>query len=765
VTAISSVAYAVLVAAAPFPASNRVVRVFSTNPIRQVQEFSTSEPDYVSFGERTRLFDTLAAMAEGSANVIVGGQPLHLVGLRVTPSFWPTLGIHPLAGRAFLPSEAEGQPAAVVMLSEGLWARQYGSNPAIVGSVIDVDGVSHTVVGIAAQDVGFSTTIDLWRPFTPDRSEDQRGDRRVDVVGRLKPGVTLEQANAELGAVAAGLARDYPESDRDWGARAVPIGDWIVSQTLRRRVTILLAAVTMLLLVACANVATLQVARAASRVREIAVRLALGASRARLLRQMTTEGLLLTVVGSVIGVLLAWMLVRGAATWLPATMPRAGAVTMNAWVLAAALGAVGVTVLVTGLLPAAIAARASIALALTQAGRSPAGQARQHVRQALVGVQVALATTLVIAAALVAQSLAKLEAVPLGIADPDRVLIARVPRANITEDAQPAEMAFFERLMSEVRALPGVREVGIVSEVPLGAMDTQMPIVSVPREPAVPEKGMQASWRLITAGYLRAMGIPLLRGELFAPSHDVGRRVILNDTAVRRLWPSGADPIGRQVKIGNGQTLTVIGVVGDVRQNELGKEPTPTMYFSAARFLWPTMALVVRTSVDPATLGAALRDVVRRVDPLQPIFDVSSMRTVIRDSSAEPRVSSVLLMCFAGLALLLAGTGVAGVVAYSIAQRLPELAVRLALGASPRHVVRHVMKGGLLVCVAGVAVGALAALAVGQLLASVLFGIRPNDPITIVSTVGVLLAIAALASWLPARRAARVDPCVALKAD
>jgi predicted permease len=765
VTTVASVTWAVLLATLPFREPQRVVRVWDTNLARDLTSFSSSVPNYASLRERTRLLSSVAAMRSAAVNLTGGGTPQHINALRASANLWQTLGLQPIAGRSFVAEEDLPGQARVVMISEGLWARRFGSDPGVIGRAVDIDGTPHVIVGVAPQDVGFATDVDIWLPLAPNLAEERRGDRQLGLVGRLAPGVTLSQATAELDSIAQALAREFPNDDEGWGLRLESAGDWIAPRTLRQRITVLAVAVLLLLLVACANVATLQMASATIRVREISVRLALGASRARVLRQMVTEGLALSALGGGLGVGLAWAMVRAADRWLPSSLPRVDAVTMNLPVLTIAVLAIVATVVGTGLLPAAVGARAGIALALSRGGRTSTGDSRQRVRHMLVGLQVALATMLAVSAALVSQSLMRLGQVPLGFDDPEHVLIARVSRDSATEEDQDRNLAFYDSVLRDVRGLPGVVDAGMTSEVPFGELDTQMPLRPIPRSPRVPESGVQASWRLIDDGFLRTMRIPTTRGRVFGPGHETEKWLVLSETLARSLWPDGEDPVGRRVAIGNGQLFTIIGVVGDVRQRELSESPTATMYWSASRFLWPTMTLVIRTSVDATSMISAVRAAVLHVDPAQPLFDLRTMASVVRANAAQPRFNAMLLLAFAGMALLLAATGIVGVVTCAAASHMPELAVRLALGSSPSGVVRHVMRGGLSVSTLGVAVGLSAALIAGRVISSFLFGVDPDDVLTFAAMGAALLGVALLACWVPAHRASRIDPAMVLRGD
>ena len=761
VTAVFTVVHAVLLAPLPYGDPGRVVSLRDNNLARGIDDFSASMPNFHSW-EAARSFSRLAALRGADSNLTQGGEPEHVNGLAVSACFWDVLGLPPVAGRAFVAADDTPGQAPVAMISEGLWKRRYGGDPALLGRTIDVNLVPRVVIGIAPQDAGFSSDIDLWLPlgFDPEADE-SRGDRRLAVLGRLAPGVTLEQAQAEMRTLASRLDREFPEANKGWSVRVLPVRDWIVSAEVAQRLRIVLAAVALLLLVAATNVANLQVARALGRMRDMGVRLALGASRARLVRQMVTENLLLAAAGGALGLGLAWLGVRAAAA-LPESIPRRDALALDLPVLLVAAFSVGATALLAGLLPAFVAARSSVRDALQQAGRT-ATAGRSPARLALVAAQVALATTLVVAAALLSQSLVRLQRVALGFGDPDHLLTAHLTRPVTTDEMYARSMAFYDALLEEIRALPGVAAAGLTSEVPFGAQTTEMPVVPAGRSTDVPEESVQANWRIATADYFKTMQIPVRRGRAFEPRREHHRNMILSEGLARRLWPGGEDPIGRQVQLGNRQTYTIVGVVGDVRQLGLALDPTPTMYMSPSWTILPTMTLVVRTHGDPAMLVRAVRQAATRLDPNQPVSDFQTMGAAVAANAAAPRLNAVLLASFAGLALVLAVVGIGGVVAFSVGQRTRELAVRLALGASPGQAVRHVMRDSLPVCAAGVLCGIAAALAVGRALSSVLYGVGERDPLTLLATAAALFAAAVLACWLPARRASRISPSLTLR--
>ncbi len=763
-TTIFSLVHAVLLAPLPYREPDRVVNVAETNLPRGVDEFAVSMPNFLSWEERARGFTALAALREVSVNLSGEGGAERLYGIAASADLFDVLGLPLVAGRAFTAEEDRPGGGAVVILGERLWRRRFGGDRALLGRAIRIEGAPRTVVGIAPQDVGFSTAVDLWLPLAPDPAVYGRGDRRLLVLGRLAPGVTPARAAAEMAALAAALGREFPDSNQGWGTLVQPARDWIVRPELRARLLVLLAAVGVLLLVACANVANLQVARATARRREIGVRRALGASPARVVRHLMTECLVLAALGGALALALAWGAVQGAAAALPASMPRLAAVTLSWPVAAAALVLTGLTAVAFGLLPSLLAGGADVLGALQQGGRSAVDARRTPVREALVVSQLALATMLVVAAALLTQSFWRLQGVALGF-QPDRLVTARISFPDWgDEEYHEEDLVLLTALLDEIRTLPGVVSAGMSSEIPLGDFDTTM--AAVPRRIAPGgDEGTQAHWRTVTPDYLPALGVPLRRGRWFEQSGESHRSVLLAEALARRLWPDGTDPVGHQVWLSNGQAYNVVGVVGDARQLGLAEDVTPTIYMSHTWAILPTMNLIVRTDGDPDALAGALRRVAARLSPDRPFFDVRTMSAVIATSVAQPRLQALVVALFAGAGLLLAAIGVAGVVAYGVAQRTPELAVRAALGASPRRVLRHVLDRGLGLCVAGVAIGALLAYALGAGLQDLLYGVRAEAPATYAVTALTLVVVGLLACWLPGRRATRISPSLALRGE
>jgi predicted permease len=595
--------------------------------------------------------------------------------------------------------------------------------------------------------------------LTLDPSRENRSDHHVVVLGRLKPGVSAGQAEADLNRVAVQLEREFPNSNRDWRVRLAPALDWIVNRETRSALLVLLVAVGLLLLVACINVANLLLARASSRVQELGIRQALGAGRWRLVRQLATESLVLACAGGGAGICVAFFGVQGLRAILPANLPRAAQLSLDLPVLAAAVALTFVTGLVFGLAPAWVAWRLNVQASIRQA-RGASGSGRLRLRQALVAGEFALASMLVASAGLLLASFGHLQAVDPGF-QAQNVLTACIslPTATYTRDRA---LAFQHDLERELSATPGIVAAGIVRNVPLGGNGGDMSVGS--NGAPASEQKISAEFQMATRGYFQALRIPLRRGRLFDDrDQDPARSTLLSEGLARRLWPDGRDPIGRQVWYGDNPPFTVVGVVADVRQLALAEAPAPVAYVPS--WFLRDFFVVLRAPGEPAQLAATLRRTVARLDPALPIFDVRPLGALLDEDSTRYRLNAFLTGSFALLALALGAVGVAGVVSYSVIRRTPEMAIRMALGATPERVVRAVTANGLRVCLIGLAAGLVGAAALGRTMAGLLYQVRPDDPVIFGAVAAALLGTALLSSWIPARRIAHIDPVAALRKE
>jgi len=761
-TAIYSIVHAVLLRPLPYAQPDRLVRIWETNAPLKISGFSASALNFLSWQERSRSFEALAVIRGSAANLTGDGEPERVVANMVSSDFWKMTGIRMVAGRTFTRDEATAGNDRVAIVSERLWRGRYGGDPAIIGRTIAVNAEQRVVVGIAPQDVGHTADSDLWTPLVINPAEENRGNHVVTALGKLRPGISVTEAEAELNVVAEGLERDFPESNKDWRVRLRPVKEWIVDSDSRVRLYILMTAVGLLLLVACANVAGLLVTRATARSQEFGVRMALGAGRTRLIRQLITESLLLAAIGGGVGVIVALGAIHWLAIKAPDQLPRSSNLTLDWPVFIFAFVLTIVVGVLFGLAPSWSARRADIHSTLRSSGRGTTG-AGAMLRLWLVGGQVAVATVLVVAALLLIQSFDRLQRVDAGF-KPDHLLTVTINLPEAKYSTAEKAGAFYDALLSEIQAMPGVVSAGVTSGIPMAGGNTSMPIISTPRPAGVPEQGVQAWWRMATADYLKTMQIPLKRGRFFTVNDRHPPPIILSERLVPQLWPDGSDPVGRQVRLANKIVFTVVGIVGDVRMQDLRSEPIGAMYFppsADARGL----RIAIRTTGAPENFAPTLRDAVKRIDPTQPLFNVRTMEQIVGSSAEGQRTQTVLLTAFAALALLLGAVGVAGVVAYTVERRTKDLAVRLALGATRAQAMRNAARGGLTASGIGLALGLLGAWLLTRWLASLLFQMRPDHPLTFAFVSIILLTVAGAACWLPAQRASRIDPAIALRRE
>jgi putative ABC transport system permease protein len=759
-TAIFSVVNAVALQPFPVREPDRIVRLWEKNDKLGIPRFSASVPNYVSWRERVRLFEELAAWRSGSATLTSGGDPLRVARLQTTANVLPLLGMQPLAGRGISADEDRPGGPRVALLAETLWRSRFGGDPQLIGQAILLDGLPHTVIGVVRdRDL---VSFQVLTPLAANLAEENRSNHTITVLGRLRPGVSLAQAQQEMDGIALALGKEYPKDDLDWGVTMATLHDWLVPENTRTGLYILLAAVSVVLLIACSNIANLSLARAALRRREQAVRLALGASRGRVVREVLTESMLLALVGGAGGVLLAYWLTPLFRTQLATVLPRADQIAMNTRVLFFAMAVSVFTGLLFGAIPALFNSRRDVIDALKEGGRTSGGRREGLARRVLVIGQLALATVLLAGAALLVQSFTRLQRVDVGF-QPSQLTTAAIGLPPARYANQSVRWQFYTQVVEQLRAMPGIEAVDMTSGAPLAGGGSAQPIRAEGKN-ALGDKELQADWRLVGPGFFATMKIPVVRGRAFAMSDgEGGEQVIIVSTALtRRLWPD-EDPIGRIILVGR-ERYKVVGVVGDVRSSNQAIDPRPTTYFSAAQFVSTAMTLVIRANAG-APVAALLRKVVGGIDPQLAVYNVRTMDTLLANGSAQPRVTAWLVGTFAALALLLAALGVYGVLAYLVTQRTREIGVRLALGARPASVLRLVVGFSLRLSGIGVLIGTAAAIALGPTLESQLFGVKGRDAVTLAVVPIALVALAVLASYIPARRATRVDPLVALRVE
>jgi putative ABC transport system permease protein len=768
-TAIFSVINAVLLRPLPYANPERMVTVWGTQSKRGVTRAPFSYPDFADFHAQSNSFDGLAAYTDASASLAEHDTPEQIAGEVTSAEFFKALGVQPALGRAFAPDDEQSGVSGVVVISHGTWQHRFGGEQNIIGRQVTLDGKSRTVIGVLPADFQFPFSTESPEYFLPINPKDdldkQRGAHYLSVIGRLRPGVTAQQAAAEMKGIAARLEQQYPDTDASRGINIVGAQDDMVS-TLRPTLLILLGAVGFVLLIACANVANLLLARASRRGREIALRVALGASRARIVRQLLTESLVLSLAGGALGLLVAVWGVRLISSFVPADIPRFSETGLDPTVLAFTLAASVLTGLVFGLAPALSASKLDLNESLKEGGRSATGgRARNRVRSLLIVSEVALSLVLLVGAGLLIKSFLKLRNTDPGF-NPENVLTASIslPSAQYSEDARIAQ--FYQQAIERVSQLPGVESAGAITPLPLS--DNGMSITFYPKDGPPPRPGEElvSAARVTSPDYFRTMGVPVVEGRAFSDADraDTQKVVIVNQTLARKFFP-GADPLGRQLHLGlNDLDAVIVGVVGDVRHQKLDKEAGPEFYVPFAQVPFGDMSLVVRTRTDdPAGLSAPLRGAVQAVDKDIPVFKLQTMRSLIGHSVARQRFSMTLIAVFAGLALALAMAGIFSVMSFLVAQRTHEIGIRMALGAQRRDILRMVVFHAMGLALVGVVVGLLAAFALTREMASLLYQVSTTDPF-IFGGIAALLALVALAACLvPARRATKVDPMVALR--
>ena len=764
-TAMFSVVDAVLLRPLPYPDASRLVLLQGHK--EGIGNEAASVPDFVDWKAQSRSFSGMTAFAGASLN-LAGGDgrpPERLIAARVTSDFFRTLGVGPSPGRGF--TAAENRPGAgkVVVLAHSLWNDRFGGDPDVVGRAITLNGEPYTVVGIAAPGFAFPSWAQAWTPVAPQPGSPGQGRRSdfLGVVGRLAPGATLKAARADMAAIGQRLERQYPATNTGWSVAVTPLRERIVGD-VRPALLVLLGAVGLVLLIACANVANLLLARGAARRRELAMRAALGAPRRRLVGQLLAESLVLSLLGAALGLLLAFWATRALVGLDPAALPRLGEVHVDGAVLLFALGAALVTTALFGLAPALRLTRTDLRRELVEGGRSAGGRGRSVLDRGLVAGQVAIAVVLLVGAGLLIRSFASLQGVNPGFRTRG-VLTARVSLPDHRYPDDPRVRAFWNDLLARLGGLPGVTRAGVTSDLPLQS-GSYLSFRVEGRPAPGPDVVQDAVVCSVGGDYFRTLGIPLVRGRLTdARDGSEDRPVAVIDRAMARRYWGGEDPIGDRISFDGNRWYTIVGVVGNVRTESLDRPGYPHAYLNYRQSPRHGMALALHTDGDPAALAGAVRAAVGQLDPTLPVYDVRTMREIIETSILRPRFDVMTLGTFAGLALLLALIGIYGVLSYAVSVRLRELGIRMVLGADRGATLRFVLRLGMAPVLAGVAVGLAGAVLAVRVLSGLLYGVSPLDPVTFVLVPAALVAVAALACWLPAWRATRVDPVHALRSE
>jgi putative ABC transport system permease protein len=768
--AIFSVVNGVLLRPLPFGDPDRLMMVRETK-IPQFPEFAVSPGNFLEWKKQNTVFERLVAFTGSGFNLIGTGDPERLIGLKVTEGFFAMLGAQPQLGRDFLVEEDQPGRNNVVVISHGLWQRRFGGDPKILNQAITLSGQSYTVIGVMPETFRFgggAEVTELWTPMAFTAQEAQNhGGHYVAAIGKLRPGVTLDQASTEMSTIAGRLAAQFPEANTGWNVKIIPLLEYSV-RTIKPALLVLQVAVAFVLLIACANVANLLLARAAGRQREIATRTALGAGRWRIVRQLLTESMLLALAGGVVGLLLAKWGTDLLLTLAPSDLPRMGNVSIDGRALAFTVAITFLTALIFGLVPALQASKPNLNETMKDAGRgSTEGGRRKLIRSTLVVLEVASALVLLVGAGLLIKSFWRLQKVDPGF-NPDNALTAWVslPQTKYPEDSK--KVLFFQQLIERVNALPGVQAAGAAHVVPMTGDDYVLAFQVDGRPPLPPGASQSTNYYSVSADYFKAMGIPLRRGRVFTErdTEDSPPVAVINETMVQKIFPN-EDPIGKRITFDdrdkNPEWFEIVGIVGDVKQYGLDQPTTMQTYEPYTQQPPSSMMLVVRSAGDPTNLSAAIRNEVLKLDKEQPTTYIKTLNEYFAISVAQQRFSVVLLGIFAAVALVLAAVGIYGVLSYAVTQRTHEIGIRMALGAGQRDVFRLVVGRGMLLSVIGVVGGLVAAFALTRLMASLLFGVTATDAVTFASVAGVLLGVALLACYIPARRATKVDPLVALR--
>jgi len=769
-TAIFSVVYSVLLRPLPYHAPEKLMAMHSTFPQKNIFRNAVSAPDFVDWRAQNQVFDAMSAYAFGTYTLTGSNLPERFIGLRVSANFFQTLGVKPRLGRAFLPEEEEAGRNRVVVLSYGLWESRFGADPDLPGKTVSLNGENYTVVGVAPKDFRFAP-VEIYAPLTfsaADMSDTARGMHSLRVIARLKADVTFAQAKTDIENISRRLERQYPVTNTAKYGTVIPYQQEIVAD-IRPSLLVLLGAVSLVLLIACANVANLLLARAASRQREIAVRTALGAARWRIVRQLLSESIILSLVGGGLGLLLAYWgvdaLIGADPGGVAASTPGWKQIGINPQVLSFTLLISFLTSVVFGLAPALQVSKPDLTASLKESGKSSAGFKRQRARKVLVVAEVALALMLLTGAGLLIRSFQELQRVTLGF-NPSQVFVGDISLDNMKYRETSQRINFFQQTLQRIEKSPGVISAATVNFPPFGFnTDLAFTIAGQP-EPA-PDAVPSANYHVISPQYFRTLEIPLIRGRVFTEQDAAGapRVVIINEELARRYFPN-EDPVGKQIKLGYMEANplhTIVGIVGNIKDRRLDSEFEPEFYYPYLQTPIRFSSIVARTQGDPLNLTTAVRNAMSEVDKEQPLARPRTMEMAISDSVTQRRLNMILLGIFGALALALAAVGIYGVMFYTVTQRTREIGIRMALGARRRDVLKSVVGQGMSLAASGVGIGLLGAFLATRLMETLLFGVRPTDPATFGGIALLLLGVAFFACLIPARQATKVDPLVALR--
>ncbi|MFY9556006.1 MAG: ABC transporter permease [Blastocatellia bacterium] len=771
-TAIFSVVNAVLLRALPYRDADKLAIVWEKS--KKNEQNVVNPANFMDWAEQNNVFTEMAATFDQNAVMLGDGEPEEVPGQFATTNLFSMLGVEPILGRTFLPDDGKPDQPRVAVLSYGLWQRRFGGDPQIIGRTLNLNRAETVVIGVMP--AGFKWHIkkgsltaksaELWAPWVITNDMRVRRGRFMTVAARIKPEVTLEQAKSEMNVIGARLEEQYNDFNAQWGVNVVPLRTQFTGE-LRPALLVLLGAVGFVLLIACANVANLLLSRAAARQREIAVRVAIGAGRGRIVRQLLTESVLLAAIGGAAGLLLALWGTDLLVSLSPRELADLQQVSISAPVLVFTFSISLLTGIIFGLAPAFEATGINLSESLKEGSKNVGGGNRSHrLRSGFVVAEIALALVLLVGAGLLVRSFNRLQSVDPGF-NAANVLTMRMSLPRRKYDTDPKRIDFFRRAVEGIRALPGVTAVGATNFLPFAGpyAGTLIEIEGRPKLP--PGQGLGSGVCVTDATYFNAMQIPLKRGRLFTEQEATEMRhvVVINEAFARKNLP-GEDPLGKRVTIymkDDNVPTEIIGIVGDSKHMGLDGEVEPMSYWPHPELAYPFMTLVIRTQGDAASIAPAARNVIQALDSEQPLADVRTMESLLSDSVARARFNTLLLTVFAVVALILAAVGIYGVMSYAVTQRTHEIGVRMALGAQTSHVLALVVRQGMMLAVLGVGIGLAAAFALTRVLASLLFGVSPTDLLTFSVITLLLGSIALLACYLPARRATKVDPMIALR--
>ena len=746
----------------PYRDPDRLVRLWESNLKQNRPENPVSVPNFQDWQKQQTLFEQLAASELATFNLTGSGEPQRIPALRITANLIPILGVAPVLGRSFLPEDNH-----VALISYGLWQRQFGGDPSLLNKTIQLNGESYTVTGVMPREFQFLGR-DLFVPLVFDPAKEpwraDRANRNLAVFGRLKPNVTIDQATAELNLIATRLEEQHPQENTGWGLHARTFYDWIVPQEVRWTMIALLVFVALLLLIACANVANLLLVRATTRQQEIAIRGALGARPARLLRQLLVESFLLAGLGGLLGLLLTYWGARLIASSNMPNIARLSETRINLRVLGFTFAITVITALIFGLAPAWWAASVNLVEKLKEGARSDGGRITHRLRSVLVVSEVTLAVALLVAAGLLVRTVRRLQAVPLGFASENLMTMqVSLPAAKYGQ-AEP-RVNFFNRLLEQLRTVPGVVNAAASEIAPASAADWTTEITIEDDVTGINAARTSATAHVATPRYFRTLGVPVLQGREFTDEYRADRplELIVSESFARRYWPNG-DALGKRFRAGNNNPVgTVVGVVGDVHNINPQQEALPAFYFPYGYVGMPGLVVLIRTSAEPESLATTLRAQVQQIDREQPVYNVRTMKDIIANATSQQRFQSILLNLFGLLALLLVASGIYGVVSHVVRERTREIGVRMALGAGTWDILKMVVGHGMWHVLLGLILGLAGSFALTRWLSGSVVGLNPNDPLTFILVALLLLAVGFVACFIPARQAIKVDPATVLR--